>query len=166
MKKIITTILIAAMMCALTACGSQGGNGAGGAVPETVGQALLQDFEDRVAKNADIDTDELANALLQNEWIKFSGAVMEVEEGLLTGFGNAEIRGFDDGEMFAPMVGTIPFIGYVFELEDGVNADTFMQTLKDNADPRWNICTEAEETTVGSKGDKVLFVMSPKVFEE
>ena len=63
-------------------------------------------------------------------------------------------------------MGTIPFVGYVFELEDGVDADAFMKTLTDNADPRWNICTEAEETTVGNKGDKVFFVMSPKVFEE
>jgi len=37
--------------------------------------------------------------------------------------------------------------------------------LKDNANPRWNICTEAEETVVGSVDNKVFFVMCPKSFE-
>jgi hypothetical protein len=40
-----------------------------------------------------------------------------------------------------------------------------MQTLKDNADPRWNICVEAEETVCEQVGNKVFFVMCPKSLE-
>jgi len=91
---------------------------------------------------------------------------MEVEPGLLSGFDNAEITGFKSGAVFQPMIGSIAFIGYVFELEDGVSASDFIATLKKNANLRWNICVEAEEMVAGSSQNKVFFVMSPKHFEE
>lgn len=132
---------------------------------DTVGQILLQDFFTR-AEDGSVDSLTLANDILTNSIIQFSGATMPVEQGLLTGFGNAEITGFKEGVMFAPMIGSIAFVGYIFELEDGTDADAFMKTLSDNADPRWNICTEAEETVVEKSGNKVFFLMCPKQFEE
>ena len=68
--------------------------------------------------------------------------------------------------MFSPMIGTIPFVGYIFEVEDGTDVDAFMETLKDNANLRWNICTEAEEMTAEKSGSRVLFVMGPLSFDE
>ena len=41
-----------------------------------------------------------------------------------------------------------------------------MQTLTDNADPRWNVCVEAEETVVENSDNMVFFVMCPAQFEE
>ena len=98
--------------------------------------------------------------------IKFSGGAMPVEEGLLSGFGNTEIKGFKSGAMFAPMIGSIPFVGYVFELSDGTNASSFISTLKSNADLRWNICVAADEMVTGSVGNKVFFVMCPTSLED
>lgn len=91
---------------------------------------------------------------------------MPVEEGLLNGFGNTEVTGFSEGVMFAPMIGSIPFVGYVFTLEEGADAETFMQSLKDSADLNWNICTAADEMTVEQSGNKVFFLMSPLNFSE
>ena len=175
MKKILNVILAGAMMASLTACG-------GGAAettpaettveettrkaPETLGEALLYDFEDRVAENAEATAQELADGIITNEMILFSGATMPMEEGYLTGFGEAEITGFEECVMFAPMIGTIPFVGYVFDMEDSEGAEALVDVLKENADPRWNICTEAEETIVGTAEDKVFFVMCPKSLEE
>jgi len=68
--------------------------------------------------------------------------------------------------VFQPMIGSIAFIGYVFELEDGVSASDFAANLKQNANMRWNICVEAEETVTSVAGNKVFFVMCPKQFEE
>ena len=132
---------------------------------DTVGAALAQEFHALKAENAEITAQEMADAILANPMIQFGGASAEVEEGLLTGFGNAEIKGFTDGVMFAPMIGSIPFVGYVFTLEEGADVDAFLQTLKDNADPRWNICTEAEETVVENADNMVFFVMCPSQFE-
>lgn len=175
MKKLLSVVLAGAMMASLTACG-------GGAAqttpaettveettrkaPETLGETLLFDFEDRVAENAEVTAQELAEAIITNEAILFSGGAMPVEEGYLMGFGEAEIKGFEEAVMFAPMIGTIPFVGYVFDMPDAESADALVDVLEENADPRWNICTEAEETVVGTAEDKVFFVMCPKSLEE
>ena len=175
MKKLLSVVLAGAMMASLTACG-----GAATATtpaettveettrkaPETLGETLLFDFEDRVAENAEVTAQELAEAIITNEAILFSGGAMPVEEGYLMGFGEAEIKGFEEAVMFAPMIGTIPFVGYVFDMPDAESADALVDVLEENADPRWNICTEAEETVVGTAEDKVFFVMCPKSLEE
>ena len=144
---------------------TEGGEGdAPAAAGDTLGQTLLADFEAKAADGT-LSCQILADELMKNPAILFGPATMPVEPGLLNGFGNAEITGFKEGTMFAPMIGSIAFIGYVFELEDGTDGEAFMQTLKDNADMRWNICVEAEETVVGQSGNKVFFVMCPTSLE-
>ena len=54
------------------------------------------------------------------------------------------------------MISTIPFLGYIFTLEEGADIDSFIKTLKSNADLNWNICTSAEEITVGNVGQFVF----------
>mgnify|MGYP003292887143 CR=1 FL=1 len=135
--------------------------------PETnksVGNTLLADFKSKA--NSSSSALSIAEGLLGNSVIKFSGGAMPVEPGYLTGFGNTEITGFKEGAMFAPMIGTIPFVGYVFILEDSANVSSFISTLKSSADLRWNICTSADEMITGNVGNKVFFVMSPINFEE
>ena len=133
---------------------------------DTVGAMLAEEFHALIAVKPEISAQEMADAILANPMIQFGGATMEVEPGLLTGFGNAEITGFSNGVMFAPMIGSIPFVGYVFTLEDGVDAAAFMQALTDSADPRWNVCVEADETVVENADNMVFFVMCPSQFEE
>ena len=130
---------------------------------ETVANTLMSDFKS-IAKSQNAES--IANQLITNKIIPFMPAVMPVEEGLLNGFGDAEITGFKEGAMFGPMIGTIPFIGYVFELKDETDVNQFISTLKSNANLRWNICTEADEMVVCSVDKKVFFVMCPKYFEE
>ena len=90
---------------------------------------------------------------------------MPVEaEGFLMGF-SADITGFEEAVSFMPVIGTIPFMGYVFTLAEDADVETFISTLETNADPRWNICTEAEETVIEAVGNKVFFLMCPKSLE-
>ncbi|MBQ8004501.1 MAG: hypothetical protein IJ299_05365 [Oscillospiraceae bacterium] len=128
----------------------------------TVGETLAAVWRANSSKSAE----QIANAVLSHSSIQFMGGVVPVEEGFLTGFDNTEIKGFSSGYMFAPAIGTIPFVGYVFELSDASGADAFVSTLKGAANPRWNICTEAEQTIVEKNGNKVFFLMCPKTFEE
>ncbi|MBQ4340165.1 MAG: hypothetical protein IJC41_04110 [Firmicutes bacterium] len=134
-----------------------------GSTSATVAQTLSAEFKSIAGGSS---AQAIADKLLQNPVILFQGGTAPVTPGLLTGFGNAEITGFSEGVMFAPGIGTIPFIGYIFVLEEGTDASEFVSTLKSNADPRWNICTSAEETVVSAVGNKVFFVMSPKSFEQ
>ncbi len=133
-------------------------------VATTLGKTLLADFKTKAASG--MSAQEIADGLLANPAIKFGGGAMPVEEGLLSGFDNAEIKGFKSGVMFAPMIGSIPFVGYVFELENAADASSFIANLEKNANRRWNICVEADEMVTGSAGNKVFFVMCPTTLEE
>lgn len=131
----------------------------------TAGQILLAAFKDLMAANPETTAQEAADALIANEIIQFMGGTMPVEPGFLTGF-TADITGFEEATVFMPMIGTIPFVGYVFDLAEDADVEAFMTTLKDNADMRWNICVEAEEMVVEAIGDKVFFLMCKKSLAE
>ena len=130
--------------------------------PSTVGGMMYQEFTTNVEGKTAL---EIAEALATSSTLPFSGAAMEVEEGFLSGFDNFEVKGFKEGAMFAPMMATIPFVGYVFTLDEGADVEAFKTSLNDNANLRWNICTEAEEMTVENEGNMVFFLMSPTEFE-
>ncbi len=181
MKKALTILLISMMAMTFTACGksdsSDSGSSNGSSASEetkpaeeikadTVGTKLYVDFKEKAESDSAATAQSLADAVMANPMIQFMPMTMPVEQGLLSGFGNVEIKGFKEGVMFGPAIGSIPFIGYVFTLDDGTDAEAFVKTLKDNADLRWNICVEAEEMVCETVGDKVFFVMSPKSFEE
>ena len=186
MKKVLAIVLALAMVIVFAACAGNNGDdtttteapvstteeaSAEGTTEEaskkpvadgeTFGQLLLADFKAEVA-SGDKTALQLAEALSQNENIQFMAMAMEVEEGFLNGFDADEIKGFESAATFAPAIGSIPFIGYVFTLAADADVDAFVTMLKDNANPRWNICVEAEEMVTGSAGNKVFFVMCPK----
>lgn len=132
---------------------------------KTLGNTLLAEFKTQAKSGK--SADEIANSLLNNPAILFSGATNPVAPGdYLPGFDNEGIKGFKSGVAFMPMIGSIPFVGYVFELDGTVGASEFISTLKSSANLRWLICAEAEEMVAGSEGNKVFFVMCPKSLEE
>ena len=130
--------------------------------PKTVGNTLLAAFKASSGGSAL----SVAESLASNSALPMPLGAMSVEEGYLTGFDNTEIKGFKEGAMFAPMIGTIPFVGYVFTLENAADAPAFIANLKSAANLRWNICTSADEMVAGSSGNKVFFVMCPTEFGE
>lgn len=134
------------------------------AAGETLGVTLQNGF--LAAAQPGMSAMEAAAAVMESPALSFAPVSMEVEPGLLTGFGNTEITGFEEGAMFAPMIGAIPFVGYVFRLDGQADSHAFADRLKENADPRWNICTEADETVIALSGDLVFFVMCPYSMEE
>ena len=189
MKKILALILASLMLFALVACANDEKkdpvedekvennetNETPDDVPEvetpddnsalTPAATLLQAFKDMKANGEYTDVESAANTLITNPIIPFMGGSMAVEEGFLQGFNN-DITGFKSGAVFMPMIGAIPFVGYVFELEEGADVDAFVQTLKDNANMRWLVCVEAEELVCRANGNYVYFCMSKKSFDE
>lgn len=151
----------------------EGGEGAGEAVEATViypdvemgswGEMLWEAFETNMNDNPAATAVDAAFMLSMHESIPeeamFGSA--EIMPGLLAGFNNYEVTGFKSGAMFGPMMGSVAFIGYVFELEEGADVNAFMTNLTDNADPRWNICVEADQTVVGAYNNMVFFLMCP-----
>lgn len=160
MKKYLSVLLICLLLFAC-GCGRQE------TLPEnaTLGQTITYDFKTRINENKSITPMQMAEALLENDAIEFKGAAVEVQRGLLAGF-NGEIEGFETGIRFSPVIGAIPFIGYIFEVEADEDIDEFKERLKSESNPRWNVCSEADETFVESSGNMVLFLMSPIEFED
>lgn len=187
MKKIIALLMASLMIMSITACGNSENNASDNNSTSSVTDATSTPTEGNTESNSDTSADattvgetlladfkadstgtpqEIADRLLTNEVIQFMGAATPVEEGLLSGFDNAEIKGFDNGVMFAPMMSSIAFVGYIFELPEDADVDAFKTTLEDSANLRWNICVEAEELIVENEGNKVFFLMCPKSFEQ
>ncbi len=152
----------------------EGGEGAGEAVEATViypdvemgswGETLWEAFETNMNDNPSATAVDAAFMVAMHESIPaeamFGSA--EIMPGLLAGFNNYEVTGFKSGAMFGPMMGSVAFIGYVFELEEGADVNAFMTNLTDNCDPRWNVCVEADQTVVGAYNNMVFFLMCPK----
>ena len=133
----------------------------------TVATKLQVAFLDAVKANPAATAEELAGVCAQHEAVSLIGPmVAPIAEGWLNGFDAESITGFSEGAVFAPMIGTIAFMGYIFTLPEGADVEAFKTQLTSTANLRWNICTEAEEMVCDSEGNKVFFVMAPKAFEE
>ena len=131
---------------------------------ETLGTKLSGIFK---ANAADAESAEaLANKIVEEAALPFGPMVMPMEEGYLAGFDNFEVHGFTECAAFAPMIGSIPFVGYVFELPEDADVEAFKKDLSDNANLRWNICVTADEMVVENEGNTLFFVMCPASDEE
>lgn len=135
----------------------------GAADGESAAQTLLNVFYTEKA-NPDATAEDIANAIMAHESIQFMPMVANAdelfadEEAVFTGF-NVKITGYKEAVMFAPGMMGIPFVGYIFELEDGADVEAFKANLMAEANPRWNVCTEAEETLCENVGNTVFFIM-------
>lgn len=118
---------------------------------DTLGAKFASVFAsiDVTSPNAAVDE------LLANVETPFQLVKMDVEPGFLNGFDH-EIKEFQSGVMFSPMIGSIPFVGYVFEAD---NPEAFEAALKENANLKWNVCTEADEMVSAVQGNYVFFIM-------
>ena len=151
MKKLITLILCLGLVLGIAGCASD----SDAAAPDTLGTKLLAGFKDELINTDDIMA--IAETLSAEDFCGYSCGIAECEEGYLNGF-DEEISGFDSAVVFSPMIGSIPFVCYIFHTDD---TEALQAELTAHADPRWNICTEAEETVVEVVDDYVFFTMCP-----
>jgi len=162
MKKNKTILMISIFVLSLsflTGCGTK--ENTTQVENKTVANTLSETFEKEIKKQKDIE--KVAQTLSESEVIVPALQTFVVgEEDYLSGF-KEEIKGFDKAVGIAPMIGTIPFIAYVFEVE---NPKEFARVLEENAELNWNICTEADEMKTTIVDNYVFFVMSPTSFEE
>ncbi len=189
MRKFLAVALSVAMVFSLAACGKtkdnenqQGSeNITSTATPEagndeaaivtpdvkddTAGSILWNSFLETMKANPETSVIDMANTLITNPVIQFMGGANEMEPGYLAGF-SEEITDFKSAAMFGPMMGSIAFMGYVFELEDGADVNAFIENLKSKSNPRWNVCVEADYTQVGAYDNTVYFLMYPAVLDE
>ena len=188
-KKVSALCLIGCLSLSIIACTKEPAKVVD--TVETVEQSVEQEVEQEVAitgmeTNDDSLSDKLSShfmgsiadydntsdyfvniaiALQERGIVPFEVAAMSVEEGYLVGFDNTEIKGFTNGIQFGPMISTIPFIGFMFEVDETMDVDTFISVLNANANLRWNICTSADEITCVTHENIVMFVMHPATID-
>lgn len=170
MKKLLVGVLATTMAFGVVGCGQkqenvtqeqtgQAANSTESEINDDLGKGMISLFKELIAEDENISTEDMGNKFAENTMFEMAMGSMPVEPGLLTGFDNEEIKGFKEGAMFSPMIGSIPFVGYIFKVDDETNVDDFMKQLKDNANLRWNICTEADQMLITNVDKTVLFVM-------
>lgn len=155
MKKWIAVVLCVAMLGTMAGCGKQ--------EPQTPAQQLYSDFQKLVDSGKYTGAEQLAQAMAEDEQLPFDAGAVAVEPGYLNGF-TEDITGFTEGANFGPFISPIPFVGYVFAVDD--NVDDFVQNLKDKSNLRWNVCTEADEMLCEAYEGYVFFVMAPADWNE
>ncbi len=154
MKKILALLLAFAMVLAFCGCGKTEEN-------LTLGGSLKKQFLE-ITEGGENDPYTIAETLMTNPLIEFAPMVTEIEPDIfLQGFTLDEVTGFEKGAMFGPMIGSIPFIGYIFSLSEDADVDGFIAMLAESADLRWNICVSADEMHTEKSGTTVFFLMSP-----
>lgn len=160
MKKISKILLVFILVFSLSFITGCNQNNTKETESNTVASKLAGQFKNEIKQEKDIQ--KVAKSLSENEAIKIAIDVVELDkDSYITGFTN-EITGFKKAVTIRPIIGSIPFVAYIFEVD---NAKTFEKTLKENADLRWNICTEADNMETVVAGNYVFFVMSPENFD-
>ncbi|MDD6326946.1 MAG: hypothetical protein PUA62_00640 [Lachnospiraceae bacterium] len=150
-KHIYSLFLALLLVFGMCGCGAKEKETTEEIEANTIGTKFAKEF-----LNSDItDANAMVDVLLKQVKTPYDLTKMDVEEGYLAGF-DEEIKGFTKGVKFSPVIGTIPFVGYVFETDD---PDALYALLSDKANPAWNICTEADETVSETRGKLVFFIM-------
>lgn len=158
MKKIIALVLALMLVIAVVACGSKDDNKTTDPAASTT-DTPAESTTDTTPVNPTASLKEIVNAIVSCDAVsEMSLVTEEMNEGYFSGF-KEEIKGFEEALRFGPMIGTIPFVGYVFKISDAAEASAFLENLKSAANPRWNICTEADTTITAVKGNIIFFCM-------
>ena len=153
-KLLLVMIIIVGGVCFITGCDKE-------QETKTVAVSLCETFETIAQKENDIE--KIAQKIAESEIIVPEVQTFTIgKDDYLAGF-KEEIKGFEKAVGIAPMIGTIPMIAYVFEVEE---PQAFAESLKENAQLNWNICTQADEMQVAIVNEYVFFIMSPTSFEQ
>lgn len=99
----------------------------------------------------------IAEIITTKVFPEYSIIIQQMEAGYFPGF-DTEIKDFTQAVSFSPMIGSIPLIGYIFESN---NPKLLSNTLMENYNTRWNICTEAGIVGSYIEENYVIFVMLP-----
>lgn len=132
---------------------------------EKQAEVLSNIFLDIATTNPDSSLNDVITKFINSASTPFEISSTLAEEGYLAGFTDIEVTGFKEAYQIGPMIGSIPFIAYAFDMGEN-NVEDFKTMLLDHADLRWNVCTEADSKMCVSQGNFVFFIMSPDTFEE
>lgn len=165
MKKLLkyfVFVFVIISLFSITGCDNKenNNNNENSNVKESVALKLVNEFKNIINEKSDLK--DISESLSKSDTIKINVDILEVKEGLLDGFDN-QIKGFNEGYVIKPMIGAQPFIMYVFKTDDVIS---LKDNLSNNANKRWNICTQADDLEIYFENNYVFLVMAPNNFED
>ncbi|MCI7066444.1 MAG: hypothetical protein SOY46_07380 [Butyrivibrio crossotus] len=155
MKKLFTGIIILTMAVGLFGCSKSDSNG----------ETTIDNTKESVTDTTDNPTTESEGNNSGSDDMDSA----EIEKKIVSIFEDGIDKGTDIEEIakliapvggyeIAPVIGSIPYVSYIFETDD---AEALAAQLKKSANPRWNICTEANEPVIKVKDNYVFLTMCP-----
>ena len=125
---------------------------------ESADNEIINSFVDTVRKNTGATAEEIANALIGVKYLKNCEAFKA--EYYYPAFDFNFTPAAKDAYYIADNYSTKSNIVYVFELENGADADTFIKSLRDNAEMNWQYNdTPADKVAHASLDNFVLFML-------
>ena len=163
MKKMTAMLLALVLVLALAACGGSGdGSGAPSVEKDSLGAALWNEFEAYVTAHPEATVQEISDILAHSSALPYPMSSSAVDPSYLPGFaGEYQPAGYREAYAFGPDTTAVAFQGYIFQVEEGADAQALADALEENADLAWNICMAADQVVVGTVGDLVFFLMCP-----
>ena len=162
MKKILAFALALCLALSLAACGGAAASSAPAAsLPENLEEimdASLAGFaEDELPMMPTAEDLELMHPGNTGKYFQLPADMADDESVYYTG---VERAAYTDAIIAEPMMGPIPFRIVLLRAESAEAAAELAKNVEANADPRWNICTEAEKVAVVTVEDVVLLAMT------
>jgi len=165
MKRFLSILICVTMMIGMTACGKTADNTVtGDAAGSQQTDIDLPDENTTEGKIARVFLEEMEKGTSPEDTLQAISSAVElgdvvekISEGYLNGF-SQDINGFSEGYMLAPMIGSIPFVCYIFETDD---VEGLKNALLAAADPMWNICTQANDPVAVAYNNYVMITMTP-----
>lgn len=137
------------------------------AVPnKTIGQILCEEFERIYMEEPETNIMDAMEEIRTNEEIVFMTEITTVDNTNIYGFSKDCEISFVEALWLKPTMVTIPFVAYVFVLDDDADAEVFKNNLIKCVDLKWNDTIEADEFSITNNGNYVFCVISAYYFEK
>ena len=154
MKKIVTTLLIMALVFSFAGCGSKDS----GKESQTTTAA-----QEETRPEMTQTLEEIVELIYAEHPVAFSLATIPVDlsdpDSYTTYTGLTDISGVEEAVASEAMIGAIPYSMALVRVKDGTDTEALAQDMAAGINPRKWICVEADDLSVAASGNLVMLVM-------
>lgn len=154
MKKLISLLLVCTLALSLAACGAKDAGSTGGSAPDDIHNTNipLQELMDKIHEEAPVDIGLMDQALDLSDTSLARWQIAQLSEDVL--------ESVEEGMTSDALINVQVYKLVLLRLKDGVDAQTFGQSLLDGADTGFMVCVFPDAVSVAGYGDLVCFAMT------
>lgn len=161
MKKIVTNLLIMALVFSFAGCGSKDT----GKESQTTTAAQTETRPEMTQT-----LEEIVELIYAEHPVEFSVGTIPVDltdpDSYTTYTGLADISNVEEAIVSEAMIGAIPYSLALVRVKDDTDTETLAKDMAAGIDPRKWICVEADDLSVAASGNLVMLVMVGSDYSE